>query len=75
MGQKLGRQELARADVVIRPHVNDIGPVELPAAQCNAILEGERAALAAMPQIRAKLEQLQQHTGSLTLGPAVRSRR
>jgi NTE family protein len=54
MGQTLGRQELSRADVVIRPQVNDIGPVSFQ--QRNAtILEGERAALAALPQIRAKI--------------------
>jgi NTE family protein len=54
MGQTLGRQELARADVVIRPQVNDIGPVSFQQRNA-AILEGERAALAAIPQIRAKV--------------------
>lgn len=58
MGQKLGEQELARADIVIRPNVNDIGAADFQQRN-NAILEGEKAALAAMPQIRAKLEQLQ----------------
>ena len=58
MGQKLGAQELARADVVIRPRVNDIGPADFDQRN-NAILEGEKAALAAMPQIRAKLARLQ----------------
>ena len=59
MGQKLGEQELARADVVIRPKVNDIGPVDFE--QRNyAIMQGEKAALAVMPQIRAKLAQLRQ---------------
>ncbi len=58
MGQKLGELELARADIVIRPKVNDIGPADF-AQKNNAILEGERAALAAMPQIRGKLEQMQ----------------
>jgi NTE family protein len=57
MGQKLGAQELARADVVIRPRVNDIGPAAFEQKQA-AILEGERAAVAALPQIRAKLAQL-----------------
>ena len=54
MGQTLGRQELARADVVIRPQVNDIGPASFEQRNA-AILEGERAALAAMPQIKAKI--------------------
>jgi NTE family protein len=59
MGNKLAAQELARADFVIRPKVNDIGPADFEAKN-TAILEGERAALAAMPQIRAKIAQLQQ---------------
>jgi len=57
MGQKLGEQELARADVVIRPRVSEIGPADFEQKN-NAILEGERAAMAVMPQIREKLEQL-----------------
>jgi len=59
MGQKLGEQELARADIVIRPRVNDIGAADFQQRN-NAILEGEKAALAAMPQIKARLAQLQQ---------------
>ena len=58
MGQQLGRQELARADVVIRPGVSTIGPADFEQRN-QAILEGEKAALAAMPQIRAKLAQMQ----------------
>ena len=58
MGQKLGAQELARADIVIRPKVNDIGAAEF-ARKDRAILEGERAAQAALPQIRAKIAALQ----------------
>src|SRR5690606_19350830 len=54
MGQTLGRQELTRAEVVVRPLVNDIGPVSFEQRNA-AILEGERAALAAMPQIRAAI--------------------
>lgn len=57
MGQKLGQQELARANVVIRPLVSDIGPADFEQRN-NAILEGERAALAVMPQIRAQLAKL-----------------
>ncbi len=59
MGQKLGEQELARADVVIRPKVNNIGPADFE-QRARAIVEGEKAALAAMPQIRAKLAQMRQ---------------
>lgn len=57
MGQTLGALELARADVVIRPNVLDIGAVDFE-QKGRAILEGERAAVAAMPQIRARLAQL-----------------
>ena len=59
MGQTLGRQELARADVVIRPQVNAIGPVSFEQRNA-AILEGERAALAALPQIRARIATAEQ---------------
>lgn len=58
MGQKLGEQELARADIVIRPQVNDIGAADFT-QRANAILAGEKAALAAMPQIRARLAELE----------------
>ena len=58
MGQKLGAQELARADVVIRPKVNDIGAADFEQKN-RAILEGERAAQAALPLIRAKLAAMQ----------------
>ena len=54
MGQQLGRQETARADVVIRPGVGNIGATDFEQKN-QAILEGEKAALAAIPTIRAKL--------------------
>ena len=57
MGQRAGAEELARADVVIRPEVNDIGPADFE-QRSAAILAGERAALAALPAIRAKLAEL-----------------
>ena len=58
MGQKLGQAELARADVVIRPQVLDIGSADF-SQRANAILEGEKAALAVMPQIRERVTLLQ----------------
>ncbi|AMO22664.1 patatin-like phospholipase family protein [Ramlibacter tataouinensis] len=58
MGQKLGQAELARADVIVRPQVLDIGGADFT-QRANAILEGEKAALAAMPQIRERIAQLQ----------------
>jgi NTE family protein len=54
MGQQLGQQEMARADVVIRPNTGGIGPADFEQKN-QAILEGERATLAAIPAIRAKL--------------------
>ncbi|WP_083300777.1 patatin-like phospholipase family protein [Jeongeupia sp. USM3] len=59
MGQKLGEQELARADVVIRPKVGKIGPTDFDQKN-QAILEGEKAALAAIPQIKQKIAEKQQ---------------
>ncbi|MCD9031965.1 patatin-like phospholipase family protein [Luteimonas sp. Y-2-2-4F] len=58
MGQRLGAEERARAEVVIRPQVDDIGPASFE-QRSRAILQGERAALAAMPQIRAAIERRQ----------------
>jgi NTE family protein len=55
MGQTLGKQEMARADVVIRPQINDIGSTDFDQRH-NALLEGERAALQAMPKIKAAIE-------------------
>ncbi|HWX65865.1 MAG TPA: patatin-like phospholipase family protein [Rhodanobacter sp.] len=54
MGQQLGTQETARADVVLRPNISGIGPTDFEQKN-QAILEGEKAALAAIPAIRAKL--------------------
>ena len=54
MGQHLGAQELARADVVIRPRVEGIGGADF-AQRDRAIMEGEKAALAAIPLIRERL--------------------
>lgn len=58
MGQKLSQAELARADVVIHPKVLDVGPADF-GQRTNAILEGEKAALAALPKIRQRIAQLQ----------------
>ncbi|MGY0633457.1 patatin-like phospholipase family protein [Luteimonas sp. A478] len=58
MGQRLGAEERGRADVVIRPEVDDIGPADF-SQRARAIADGERAALAAMPQIRAAIARVQ----------------
>ena len=49
---------LARAEVIIRPRVAGIGPAEFEQRH-QAILEGERAAQAALPQIRARIAEWQ----------------
>jgi len=56
MGRRLAEQELGRADIVIRPKVGQIGPTDFDQKNV-AILEGERAALAVIPAIRAKIAQ------------------
>jgi NTE family protein len=69
MGQKLGEQELARADIVIRPNVNQIGSADFEQKN-QAILEGERAALAAMPAIKAKIAAIQTARQQALVSPA-----
>ena len=51
MGRNLARFELKEADVVIRPLVDGVGSTDFQARH-DAILEGEKAAQAALPQIR-----------------------
>lgn len=51
MGQNLARHELEEADVVIRPQVGGVGATDFQARH-DAILEGEKAAQAALPAIR-----------------------
>lgn len=58
MGQKLGEQELARADIVIRPKVGTIGSADFDQKNV-AILEGEKAALAMLPEIKRKMVEKQ----------------
>ena len=58
MGQKLGQAELARADITIRPQVLDMGPADFT-QRASAIVEGEKAALAVMPQLRERVAKLQ----------------
>ena len=55
MGRNLARHELKDADVVIRPQVGNVGATDFTARH-DAILEGERAALAALPLIREVLK-------------------
>jgi len=59
MYSKLGAIQLAKADVVIRPKVGRIGAADF-SKKHEAILEGEKAAIEALPQIMAILTQLRQ---------------
>lgn len=54
MGQSIRAAELPLADVVITPQLDNVDSSNFEAKN-QAILAGERAALAAMPEIRAKL--------------------
>ena len=54
MGQNLARYELKDADVVLRPQVGSLGSADFEARH-DAILEGEKAAQAALPQIHAAI--------------------
>ncbi|MDA8168940.1 MAG: patatin-like phospholipase family protein [Nitrospiraceae bacterium] len=56
MYSKISYAQLAKADVVIRPRVGYIGSSDF-SRKYDAMLEGERAAQAALPAIRQKLEQ------------------
>lgn len=55
MGQTIGQYELAGADVVIRPDTGAIGATGFDQKH-QAIMEGEKAALAALPLIRSAIQ-------------------
>ena len=54
MGQSINKMALARADVVIRPDLPDMGGSDF-ASRNRAILAGEQATAAALPALREKL--------------------
>ncbi len=57
MYARISQNQLARADFVIKPNVGYIGSTDFTKRH-EAVLEGEKAALEAMPGIRAALERL-----------------
>jgi NTE family protein len=59
MYSKLGAIQLAKADVVIKPKVGHISSSDF-SKKHEAILEGEKAAIEALPQIMAIITQLRQ---------------
>lgn len=58
MGGAIAREQLREADVVIRPAIQRLSATHFEQRH-EAILEGERAALAALPRIRERLAQLE----------------
>jgi len=60
MGHSISRLELEDADVVIRPRTAAVSSTDF-ADRNQAILEGEKAAAAAMPELKAKLAKAQPH--------------
>jgi NTE family protein len=59
MNAKLSAIQLAKADVVIRPKVGYIGSADF-SKRHEAVLEGEKAALEALPKIQAIMSRLKQ---------------
>ena len=59
MYSKLGAIQLRKADVVIKPKVGHIGSADF-SKKHEAILEGEKAAIEALPRITAIITQLRQ---------------
>ncbi len=59
MGQSIGRYELRDADVVIRPQMSDLKATDFRDRHM-AVLAGEKAVAAALPEIKAKLAKLRE---------------
>lgn len=57
MGQRLGQAELQHADIVIRPQVLDVGASDFT-QRAQVMVEGEKAAMAMMPQLREQVARL-----------------
>jgi NTE family protein len=59
MGHAISHYQLEDADVVIRPRTSTVSSTDF-ADRNQAILEGEKAAAAIMPELKAKLARAQQ---------------
>ncbi|MDP2792666.1 MAG: patatin-like phospholipase family protein [Sulfurisoma sp.] len=62
MGQTISRQELPGADVVVRPHTPEIRATDFKDRHL-AVLEGEKALAAVLPELKAKLAKLREERG------------
>ncbi|MCK9380143.1 MAG: patatin-like phospholipase family protein [Sulfuritalea sp.] len=61
MGRSIGRYETAEADIVIRPITTELPATDF-AGRHRAVLEGEKAASAAMAEIKDRLARLRSKT-------------
>lgn len=68
MGKSIRNWELPMADVLVRPDLSKVSSTDIDAKH-QAILEGERAMQAAIPQLREKLKQRMQPIGTATAVP------
>lgn len=68
MGKSIRNWELPMADVLVRPDLSKVSSTDIDAKH-QAILEGERAMQAAIPQLREKLKQRMQPIGTITATP------
>ncbi len=57
MGKSINAFELRDADVVLRPRLNGVGSADFSSRQ-RAILAGREAALAGLPELRARIAAL-----------------
>jgi NTE family protein len=62
MGQSISRYETAEADIVVRPITAELPATDF-AGRHRAVLEGEKAAAAAMPEIKERLAHLRNRPG------------
>jgi NTE family protein len=59
MHSRMSAQQISHADVVIRPKVGRIGAADFDKRH-EAVIEGEKAALEALPAIQTIMKRLQQ---------------
>ncbi len=70
MGKSIRSWELPMADILVRPDLSKVSSTDIDAKH-QAILEGERAMQAAIPQLREKLKQRMQPIGAVIAAPAI----
>lgn len=68
MGKSIRNWELPMADILVRPDLSKVSSTDIDAKH-QAILEGERAMQAAIPQLREKLKQRMQPIGAIAVAP------